>query len=118
MSGCLTRHASPPNWPARRALALARDAPQWACAGACGDPPPAPGRGGAPNQQQIVRDPTHAARWGLLEDAPRGLCGVMVCTTIRVVLTTAPLCQASRCSDLAHLRLRGPRCPRRRDRGP
>ena len=111
LSGRLTRHQSPAHWPARRALALTRDAPGGAGLGACGPPHAPPGRGGAPHQAAIVRDPAHPARWWLAEDAPRALlAAVPVGRIIRVVLTTAHLCQDSRCADLTHLRMMCQRC--------
>jgi hypothetical protein len=110
----MSRSTYPAHWPALRQAVLARAGEACECRGECGSAHHWEGRNrcGAPHQGWIVREAHAPAWWCQVErpgtPRPGG--------AVRVILTTAHLCQDATCDDLTHLRAYCQRCHLRYDR--
>lgn len=105
----------PANWKALRAATLVRAGNACECRGECDDEHPG-GRCLAPNRRTIERHPEAPARWRHPDPSCEPTGEEDWLQPVNVVLTTAHLCQDSRCDDLEHLRALCQRCHLRLDR--
>ena len=108
----------PANWTQLRGQAMARAKNLCECREECGSSHYQYGLAtracAAPHDARIMRDPDEKARWWPENDAPSQLTRDG-CKVIRVILTTAHLCQDHTCGDLEHLRMMCQLCHLRYD---
>jgi hypothetical protein len=110
----MSRGTYPAHWAALRRAVLQRAGYACECRGECGSAHHGDGghRCGAPHHGWVVRDANAPERWRQVERPP----SPRTYGAVRIMLTTAHLCQDSTCEDLTHLRAYCQRCHRRYDR--
>jgi hypothetical protein len=110
----MSRGPYPAPWAALRLAVLPRAGEACECRGAWGSTHHGDGcnRCGAPHHGWVVREAHAPERWRPVERPP----SPRTHGAVRIILTTAHLCQDSTCEDLTPLRAYCQRCPRRYDR--